>query len=318
MTFSLSRMQEDIEAVLERQTVLGKFLDRLNYRTLRHIYTLMNNILTSIDRFLGSNEDSLYTLRNSLLSAMSMLARTFYQSSIVDYLRSAGRAKTEFEEEVERAYLKGMNEREIIIHKIESLLVRGGELLDLKEQVNNQWQDIYYRTSPESEVEESIRENLSLVLNKQDEYMNLHKGVVIDEENLQNQKELIRQTTDLSFQAIDLADKAQMTLHELLDICIIPLTSIYEDEASSTEKILVQINMLETKGEDVLTEDEIGKLCDVLSWGLDDISSFDELINIGKELRNEYAALLSDFLVYLVDIDLGIQELESFILESNE
>lgn len=318
MTFSLSRMQEDIEAVLERQTVLGKFLDRLNYRTLRHIYTLMNNILTSIDRFLGSNEDSLYTLRNSLLSAMSMLARTFYQSSIVDYLRSAGRAKTEFEEEVERAYLKGMNEREIIIHKIQSLLVRGGELLNLKEQVNNQWQDIYYRTSPESEVEENIRENLSLVLNKQDEYMNLHKGVVIDEENLQNQKELIRQTTDLSFQAIDLADKAQMTLHELLDICIIPLTSIYEDEASSTEKILAQINMLETKGEDVLTEDEIGKLCDVLSWGLDDISSFDELINIGKELRNEYAALLSDFLVYLVDIDLGIQELESYILESNE
>ena len=311
-------MQEDIEAVLERQTVLGKFLDRLNYRTLRHIYTLMNNILTSIDRFLGSNEDSLYTLRNSLLSAMSMLARTFYQSSIVDYLRSAGRAKTEFEEEVERAYLKGMNEREIIIHKIQSLLVRGGELLNLKEQVNNQWQDIYYRTSPESEVEENIRENLSLVLNKQDEYMNLHKGVVIDEENLQNQKELIRQTTDLSFQAIDLADKAQMTLHELLDICIIPLTSIYEDEASSTEKILAQINMLETKGEDVLTEDEIGKLCDVLSWGLDDISSFDELINIGKELRNEYAALLSDFLVYLVDIDLGIQELESYILESNE
>ena len=311
-------MQEDIEAVLERQTVLGKFLDRLNYRTLRHIYTLMNNILTSIDRFLGSNEDSLYTLRNSLLSAMSMLARTFYQSSIVDYLRSAGRAKTEFEEEVERAYLKGMNEREIIIHKIQSLLVRGGELLNLKEQVNNQWQDIYYRTSPESEVEENIRENLSLVLNKQDEYMNLHKGVVIDEENLQNQKELIRQTTDLSFQAIDLADKAQMTLHELLDICIIPLTSIYEDEASSTEKILAQINMLETKGEDVLTEDEIGKLCDVLSWGLDDINSFDELINIGKELRNEYAALLSDFLVYLVDIDLGIQELESYILESNE
>ena len=109
-----------------------------------------------------------------------------------------------------------------------------------------------------------------------------------------------------------------MTLHELLDICILPLTSIYEDESSSSDKILAQIKMLETKGEDVLTEDEIGKLCDVLSWGLDDISSFDELINIGKELRNEYAALLSDFLVYLVDIDLGIQELESYILESNE
>ncbi|MHA1199834.1 MAG: hypothetical protein ACTSQF_10950 [Candidatus Heimdallarchaeaceae archaeon] len=311
-------MQEDIEAVLERQTVLGKFLDRLNYRTLRHIYTLMNNILTSIDRFLSSNEDSLYTLRTSLLSAMSMLARTFYQSSIVDYLRAGGRTETEFEAEVDRAYLKGMNEREIIIQKIESILVRGNELMTLKERINSNWQDIYYRTSPESTAEENIRENLSLVLTKQDEYTNLHKGVVSNEEDQQSQKELISQTTDLSFQAIDLADKAQMTLHELLDICIIPLVSIYEDESSSSDKILVQIKMLGKGSDDVLSEDEIGKLCDVLSWGLDDISSFDELINLGKELRNEYAALLSDFLVYLVDIDLGIQELESYILDSSE
>lgn len=311
-------MQEDIEAVLERQTVLGKFLDRLNYRTLRHIYTLMNNILASIDRFLSSNEDSLYTLRTSLLSAMSMLARTFYQSSIVDYLRSGDKIKTEFEEEVERAYMKGMNEREIIIRKIESILVRGNELIDLKERVNNKWQDIYYRTSPESSTEENIRNNLSLVLNKQDEYINLHKAVVTDIDNQQTQKDLISQITDLSFQAVDLADKAQMTLHELLDICIIPLVTIYEDESSSSEKILSQISMLEKESVDILTEDEIGKLCDVLSWGLDDINSYDELINTGKELRNEYAALLSDFLVYLVDIDLGIQELESYILDISD
>jgi hypothetical protein len=311
-------MQEDIEAVLERQTVLGKFLDRLNYRTLRHIYTLMNKMLSSIDRFLSSNEDSIYTLRTSLLSSMSMLARTFYQSSLVDYLRSDGRTSSEFEAEVERAYLKGLNEREIIIQKIESLLVRGNELLDLKEIINNTWQDIYYRTSPESSADENLRNNLSMVMEKQDEYISLHKSNIDGLESQEIQKELIKQITDLSYQAIDLGDKAQMTLHELLDICIIPLVSIYEDESSSAEKILSQIQMLETKSKDVLSEDEIGKLCDVLSWGLDDISSFDDLINLGKELRNEYASLLSEFLVYLVDIDLGIQELESFVLESSE
>ncbi|MCE7748607.1 MAG: hypothetical protein GPJ51_09415 [Candidatus Heimdallarchaeota archaeon] len=311
-------MQEDIEAVLERQTVLGKFLDRLNYRTLRYIYTLMNRMLSSIDRFLSSNEDSIYTLRTTLLSSMSMLARTFYQSSLVDYLRSGGRTATEFEEEVERAYLKGMNEREMIVQKIENTLVRGGELLELKEIVNKTWQDIYYRTSPESSAEENLRNNLSLVMEKQDEYITLHKSNVTRIESQEVQKDLIKQITDLSYQAIDLGDKAQMTLHELLDICILPLVSIYDDESLSAEKILSQIQMLETKSKDVLSEDEIGKLCDVLSWGLDDISSFDDLINLGKELRNEYAALLSEFLVYLVDIDLGIQELESFILESAE
>ena len=311
-------MQEDIEAVLERQTVLGKFLDRLNYRTLRYIYTLMNSLLSAIDRFLSTNEDSLYNLRTSLLSSMSLLARTFYQSSLVEYLRSGSRAAEEFKEEVERAFLKGMSERELIVQKIENLISRANDLFRLKEEVNTQWQDVYYRTSSESTTENNIRNNLALVLEKQDEYNQLHKSGLSDLENIQIQKDLISQTTDLSFQAIDLADKAQMTLHEMLEICINPLVSIFEDEISSAEKILSQLQLKGQKKNDELSEDEIGKLCDVLSWGLDDINNFDELTKLGKELRNEFASLLSDFLVYLVDIDLGIQELESFILESTE
>ncbi|MCK5409969.1 MAG: hypothetical protein KAJ30_06860, partial [Candidatus Heimdallarchaeota archaeon] len=113
-------------------------------------------------------------------------------------------------------------------------------------------------------------------------------------------------------------DKAQMTLHELLDICINPLVMIFEDEISSAEKIIAQIQIGDNKSKDKLSEDEIGKLCDVLSWGLDDINNYDELTILGKELRNEFASLLSDYLVYLVDIDLGIQELESFQLERTE
>ncbi|MFW9851686.1 MAG: hypothetical protein ACFFDS_01955 [Candidatus Thorarchaeota archaeon] len=311
-------MQEDIEAVLERQTVLGKFLDRMNYRTLRYIYTLMNNLLGSIDRFLSSNEDSLYNLRTSLLSSMSLLARTFYQSSIVDYLRSGGRIEKEFKEEVERAFLKGMNEREVIIQRIENFIDRSVELLKLKEEINNKWQDIYYRTSPEITTDQNIRQNLSMVLEKQDEYSKLHKSTFSKLESQQIQKDLIDQITDLSFQAIDLADKAQMTLHELLDLCINPLVTIFEDETSSAEKILSQIQLGDKNKEEGLSEDEIGKLCDVLSWGLDDVNNYDELTTLGKELRNEFASLLSDFLVFLVDIDLGIQELESFILESSD
>ncbi len=311
-------MQEDIEAVLERQTVLGKFLDRLNYRTLRYIYTLMNSLLSSIDRFLSSNEDSLYNHRTSLLSSMSLLARTFYQSSLVDYLKSGSRAAEEFKEEVERAFLKGMSERELIVQKIDSLVIRSNDLFRLKEETNNQWQDVYYRTSPESTTENNIRNNLALVLEKQDEYNQLHKSGLSDLENIQIQKDLISQTTDLSFQAIDLADKAQMTLHEMLVICINPLVSIFEDEVSSAEKILSQIQLKGQKKNDDLSDDEIGKLCDVLSWGLDDINNYDDLTKLGKEFRNEFASILSDFLVYLVDIDLGIQELESFILESSE
>lgn len=311
-------MQEDIEAVLERQTVLGKFLDRLNYRTLRQIYTIMNNLLGSIDRFLSSNEDSLYNMRTSLLSSMSLLARTFYQTSIVDYLRTGGKTEREFKEEIERAYLKGMNERELVVQKTIGIMTKANELFKVKEDINNKWQDIYYRTSPELNSEQNIRQNLSLVLSKQDEYNELHKPTVEELENYQIQKDLISQATNLSFEAIDLADKAQMTLHELLDICINPLVMIFEDEISSAEKIIAQIQLEDRRSKDKLSEDEIGKLSDVLSWGLDDLNNYDELTKLGKELRNEFASLLSDFLVYLVDIDLAIQELESFILERSE
>ncbi len=311
-------MQEDVEAVLERQTVIGKFLDRLNYRTLRQIYTIMDSLLRSIDRFLSSNEDSLHNMRTILLSSMSLLARTFYQTSIVDYLRSGGKTEREFKEEIERAYLKGMNERELIIQKTINTMTRASELFRVKEEVNNRWQDLYYRTSPELKTEQNIRQNLSLVLSKQDEYNELYKPNISELEEYQNQKDLISQVTNLSYEAIDLADKAQMTLHELLDICINPLVMIFEDENSSAEKIIAQIQIGDNKSKDKLSEDEIGKLCDVLSWGLDDINNYDELTILGKELRNEFASLLSDFLVYLVDIDLGIQELESFQLERTE
>lgn len=311
-------MQEDVEAVLERQTVLGKFLDRLNYRTLRQIYTIMNNLLSSIDRFLSSNEDSLHNMRTTLLSSMSLLARTFYQTSIVDYLRSGGKTEREFKEEIERAYLKGMNERELIVQKTINTMTRAIELFKVKEEVNNRWQDLYYRTSPEIKTEQNVRQDLSLVLSKQDEYNKIYKTNISELEEYQNQKDLISQVTNLSYEAIDLADKAQMTLHELLDICINPLVMIFEDEISSAEKIIAQIQIGDKKSKDKLSEDEIGKLCDVLSWGLDDINNYDELTILGKELRNEFASLLSDFLVYLVDIDLGIQELESFQLERTE
>ncbi len=311
-------MQEDLEAVLERQTVLGKFLDRLNYRTLRQIYTIMNNLLSSIDRFLSSNEDSLHNMRTTLLSSMSLLARTFYQTSIVDYLRSGGKTEREFKEEIERAYLKGMNERELIVQKTINTMTRAIELFKVKEEVNNRWQDLYYRTSPEIKTEQNVRQDLSLVLSKQDEYNKIYKTNISELEEYQNQKDLISQVTNLSYEAIDLADKAQMTLHELLDICINPLVMIFEDEISSAEKIIAQIQIGDKKSKDKLSEDEIGKLCDVLSWGLDDINNYDELTILGKELRNEFASLLSDFLVYLVDIDLGIQELESFQLERTE
>ena len=311
-------MQEDVEAVLERHTVLGKFLDRLNYRTLRQIYTIMDNLLSSIDRFLSSNEDSLHNMRTTLLSSMSLLARTFYQTSIVDYLRSSGKTEREFKEEIERAYLKGMNERELIVQKTINTMSRANELFRVKEEVNNSWQNLYYRTSPEIKTEQNIRQDLSLVLSKQDEYNKIYKTNISELEEYQNKKDLISQVTDLSYEAIDLADKAQMTLHELLDICINPLVMIFEDEISSAEKIVAQIQIGDNKSKDKLSEDEIGKLCDVLSWGLDDINNYDELTILGKELRNEFASLLSDFLVYLVDIDLGIQELESFQLERSE
>ncbi|MHA1401065.1 MAG: hypothetical protein ACTSQE_12020 [Candidatus Heimdallarchaeaceae archaeon] len=308
-------MQDYTDAVLERQTLIGKFLDKLNYRPIRSLYKKMGNLLESIDVFLSSDEGSLSSLRSSLLAQMSSLARTFYQSSLVSYLRSGGDISKQFGEEVERAHIKGVTEREVIIRKIQYIIDKAKDLSLLKEELNNKWQEIYYLLSTESDTQNSFRQKLALVNEKNKEYIQKYFSNQEDKEEVEIQKQQIGQITDLSFHAAELGDKAQMTLHELLDLSLNPLVSVFEDEINSAEKILAQIEIRKEEEENI-AEEQLGRLCDVLSWGLDDITSVEELIKIGKELRNELASILSEFLVFLVDIDLEIQELETFILEN--
>lgn len=309
-------MQENDEAVLERQTLIGKFLDRLNYRPLRSLYTKMNNLLQIIDRFLSVEEGNLSSLRSSLLSHLSLLSRTFYQTTIVGHLRDGeSDSVNDFKHEVERAFVKGVQERQIIVERIEQIINRSDDFTKLKEQLNNKWQELYYKISPETSSEKNIRQDLELVLEKNEEYIMKFQPQNLDDEFINTQSKLMKKTTELSFSAADLGDKIQMILHELLELSINPIVSVFEDEVISAAKIISQLSYDRKSEDKVLADDEMAKLCDVLSWGLDDLTSFDDLINIGKQLRNEYASLLSDFLVYLVDIDLGIQEIESMSLE---
>jgi len=307
-------MERQFGAVLERQTVLGKLIDRVNYRPLRQVYTTMNGLLSIIDHFLSSEEGNLSSLRTKLLNSFSLLARTFYQSSLIGHLRSSSEAAKEFQSEVNRAFIKGLNERENIINQIETIIQNGYNALEQKEELNGTWQELYYFLSSESKNKTNLRNSLTLVKSFFDKYMErfpeASKEFSISHEN-------IDQITELSIKAITIGDKAQVTLHELLDLSINPLCAIFEDEIKTAEKILSQIQSdVAEHSENKLSDDEIGKLCDVLSWGLDDVNSWDDLIKIGKELRNDYANLLAEFLVFLVDIDLGIQEIEAMAIES--
>ncbi len=310
----LMRGDKDSETVVERTTVVGKFLDRLNYRPLRSLYKHVTNLLPSIDRLLSSDEGGLSVLRSSLLSHLSILARTFYQSSLVGYLKSDGRQIEEFKDEVERAYIKGINEREQIIQIVESILTKTNEFYNLKENLNSSWQEVYYRISLETSSDQNIRKNLALVFDKAAQFPQMSDSEG-SEQMLKEQKHILQEVSDLSFQAAEICDKSQMVLQELLELSINPLVSILEDEANSASKILTQIKFRHRASEEKISDDEIAKLCDVTSWGLDDLQNFDDLISLGKELRNELASLLSDFLVFLVDIDLSIQELESLTLK---
>ncbi len=310
-------MQEYTDAVLERQTLIGKFLDKLNYRPIRSIYKKMGNLVDTIDIFLSSDEGGLSSLRTSLLSQMTSLARTFYQSSLVSYLRNDSTVSKYFEEEVKRAHVKGKIERSIIIQHISNILSKGKDLTVLKEELNSRWQEIYYLLSPEVKTNEhSFQRQLSLVHEKNKEYIERYfEGETNNNKMIALQRQQIERITDLSFHAAELGDKAQMTLHELLELSINPLVNVFEDEMNSAEKILSEIELLNNENQKSETnEEQIGRLCDILSWGLDDAISVDELIRTGKELRNELASILSEFLVYLVDIDLEIQELESYEL----
>ena len=310
-------MHNYTDTVLERQTLLGKFLDNLNYRPIRKLYKKMSSLFEYIDIFLSSDEGSLFSLRSSLLSLMASLARTYYQSSLIDNLRVNESVSREFNEEVSRARTKGLIEKEVIVEKIINVLEKAKDLFLIKEKLNSKWQEIYYLLSSETEESTSFRQQISLVNEKNREY--IQKFFTEPDEIVQLQKEQVEEITDLSFQAAELGDKAQMILRELLDMSINPLTTVFEDEINTAEKILSQINTNnKAKDEERIPDEQLGRLCDVLSWGLDDISSVEELIKLGKELRNELASIMSEFLVFLVDIDLEIQELENIILSSAE
>ncbi|UJG40293.1 MAG: hypothetical protein K9W45_10685 [Candidatus Heimdallarchaeum aukensis] len=310
-------MHNYTDTVLERQTLLGKFLDNLNYRPIRKLYKKMGSLFEHIDIFLSSDEGSLFSLRSSLLSLMASLARTYYQSSLIENLRGNESVSREFNEEVSRARTKGLIEKEAIIEKIINVLEKAKDLFLTKEKLNSKWQEIYFLLSSESEESSSFRQQISLVNEKNREY--IQKFFAEPNEIVQLQKEQVEEITDLSFQAAELGDKAQMILRELLDMSINPLTTVFEDEINTAEKILSQISTnSKAKEEEKIPDEQLGRLCDVLSWGLDDISSVEELIKLGKELRNELASIMSEFLVFLVDIDLEIQELENIILSSAE
>lgn len=310
-------MHNYTDTVLERQTLLGKFLDNLNYRPIRKLYKKMGSLFEYIDIFLSSDEGSLFSLRSSLLSLMASLARTYYQSSLIDNLRVNESVSREFDEEVSRARTKGLIEKEAIVEKIINVLEKAKDLFLIKEKLNNKWQEIYYLLSSETEESASFRQQISLVNEKNREY--IQKFFTEPDEIVQLQKEQVEEITDLSFQAAELGDKAQMILRELLDMSINPLSTVFEDEINTAEKILSQINTNnKAKDEERIPDEQLGRLCDVLSWGLDDVSSVEELIKLGKELRNELASIMSEFLVFLVDIDLEIQELENIILSSAE
>jgi len=310
-------MHNYTDTVLERQTLLGKFLDNLNYRPIRKLYKKMGSLFEYIDIFLSSDEGSLFSLRSSLLSLMASLARTYYQSSLIENLRGNESVSREFNEEVSRARTKGLLEKEAIIEKIINVLEKAKNLFLTREKLNSKWQEIYFLLSSESEESSSFRQQISLVNEKNREY--IQKFFTEQDEIVQLQKEQVEEITDLSFQAAELGDKAQMILRELLDMSINPLTTVFEDETNTAEKILSQISTnSKAKEEEKIPDEQLGRLCDVLSWGLDDISSVEELIKLGKELRNELASIMSEFLVFLVDIDLEIQELENIILSSVE
>ncbi|MHA1115928.1 MAG: hypothetical protein ACTSRR_09980 [Candidatus Heimdallarchaeaceae archaeon] len=310
-------MHNYTDTVLERQTLLGKFLDNLNYRPIRKLYKKMGSLFEHIDIFLSSDEGSLFSLRSTLLSLMASLARTYYQSSLIENLRGNESVSREFNEEVSRARTKGLIEKEAIIEKIINVLEKAKDLFLTKEKLNSKWQEIYFLLSSESEESSSFRQQISLVNEKNREY--IQKFFAEPNEIVQLQKEQVEEITDLSFQAAELGDKAQMILRELLDMSINPLTTVFEDEINTAEKILSQISTnSKAKEEERIPDEQLGRLCDVLSWGLDDIASVEELIKLGKELRNELASIMSEFLVFLVDIDLEIQELENIILSSAE
>ena len=266
---SMTKLETLMELEKEGLRSLKDLLFHEQFPSLKSTVSFMESALELIESLLGEEEECLSEKRIRLLSQVGDLARTFYHSSITTYLRMGSVASSVFAEEFNRAYWKGVSLKGIILEDLRTMIDELKPFVESAEKLR------LYRGMLELTFNPNITTSVrQLALNAQ----------VKDTKEKEGK---IGQVFDLVQDFIKIIDELIILLRALEGTSIDPLIECISAEHKGIEKILDVIQRLSDTKVRKLKETEIAQTCDVISWGLDDKMSVDDLLASGREYMAE-------------------------------
>ena len=288
-----SEIQEELlGSMIQLETIKDQDIESLNslkdllfheqFPSLKSAASLIDSTLDLLISLLGEGENSLPEKRNKYLNRLSDLARTFYHSSITTYIRMSSEAGNIFEEELNRAYWKGATIKEIIIEDIKTMLEEYKPFFETIEQLR------LYRGMLEfaftSDLNASVKE------------ITLGVHTKVKEEKMEKFDLIFDMIQDF----ISVIEKLISLMRTVEETCIDPFFECVSAEYKGGEKIFDVIHNPSDPKVRKIKETELAQTCDIISWGLDDKISVEDLLNIGREYMTEISTC-NDQLIFILE-----------------
>ncbi len=296
---------------------LGDFLSNNIIRPIVEAETTLTTIINNLNLLLGNQDEDLPQVRQSMLTMLMHLARTFYHTSVATHLKKVDVLADIFEKEYEMAYWRGVLERERLINYLKeqvqqvnrfescfeeikkdlNLLKQQLQILDSSLKFYSQLilimiKKVSPNPPPPFILQEELQESFALLHAEQmikDQYVELielyHAVKKHDADNAEIDHVLrsLRLMYALSSKALDIIKDTYRETVLLFHDAASPLHETFRSEVEGTQKILdlIEVRLHQKPTIDLL---EVAKTIDVISWGLEDFDLRDLLTESREKL----------------------------------
>ncbi len=297
---------------------LSEFLSQNIIKPIIATESTLTTIINNLNELLGNQEEDLPQIRQTMLTVLMHLARTFYHTSVATYLKRVDALADIFEKEYEMAYWRGVLERERLINflrtQVQQIKRFESNFEETKRSLNELEQQLqildsslkFYsqiilimikkvesRSLPLFILQEELQESFTLLhaeKNLKDQYLELmelyrqirqqsHVNNVEIEQTLRS----LRLMYALSSKALDIIKETYQEAVLLFHDSALPLYETFRAEVEGTQKILdlIDVRLHRRPLIDLL---DVAKTIDVISWGLEDFDLRDLLTESRERL----------------------------------
>jgi hypothetical protein len=239
--------------------------DRLN--SIKVTLSSLEKVDSELIELFGDDSDNhgLFANRAELLQQFSMIANAFHQLHTITYLENSPAASSVFGTEIrsskERVHLAKENSIKIIEDKVKFLTTQVEKILDSENQIII--------------ILNMLKSNTHLLVPLRD--------------SKQFAKVKIKNSPKLNQSII-------FSLEEIRSKILVPARNIVNLEIAASYKIMESLALHDAEKSQV-TAEEIARMCELLSWGLDSTNSWEKIRSVRDEIsqsiQKELGALRS-------------------------